>query len=184
MIYIFIKNNIKIFSFYIPSSFDISSIPNNKTNISSHGSVGGTNIEIIRDARNIKGRGNIERKNFDIIFDKNINNTFQNSMPENNILNNQYKFTSINNINNNINNNMMDGGVMNMNSNYREMTNKMPDDSQNYINSTTNKNNKIGFEKIHNYNTSYGPNQLGYFQNMPNQYNNNPQSYEFKNFNL
>ena len=78
----------------------------------------------------------------------------------------------------------MDGGVMNMNSNYREMTNKMPDDSQNYINSTTNKNNKIGFEKIHNYNTSYGPNQVGYFQNMSNQYNNNPQSYEFKNFNL
>ena len=162
----------------------IKKLTNNKTNISSHGSMGGTNIEIIRDARNIKGRGNIERKNFDIIFDKNINNTFQNSMPENNILNNQYKFTSINNINNNINNNMMDGGVMNMNSNYREMTNKMPDDSQNYINSTTNKNNKIGFEKIHNYNTSYGPNQLGYFQNMPNQYNNNPQSYEFKNFNL
>jgi hypothetical protein len=150
-------------------------------NMDPHRALTGKNIEVIRDAREMKSRGLGMGYGQDN-FGQNFNKTFENDIPMNNNLMNQYNIKT----NSNINNNMIinKGNMINNSGKIIELSDKIQmnqffNNNQNMnTNFGNNNNNKIRVEKIPSYKTNY-PNKIGNYQNPTNQFDNNMQNYGF-----
>ena len=166
----------------VPIGFTkIKKLPVNNINL--HNSLGGKNIEIVRDTRDLKNRerfGNIPGPEN---YAQNLNNTYG----YNTNMMNQYKINNTNNISNNI--------IINKINNkentpkYIDLPDKRiiaPINNINYpsnkdVNNFNNNNNKIMIEKIQNYKSS-NQSKIGNYQNISNQFNNNMQYNIFNNY--